>query len=83
MFFSKDQVDGLNYQMVDRWPDIDTRFGFQRCDVTSSGIAVTFVPGTDQCDEFDSFGPMGHPPIGERDYSVAREHPPLAPDPHR
>ena len=71
---------GNTAQMTDRWPDIDTRFGFQRCDVTPSGIDVAFVPGDDQCDEFGTFGPMGHPPIDERDYSVAREQPPLSPD---
>ncbi len=71
---------GNTAQMVDRWPEVDTRFGFQRCDVTDDGIAVTFVPGADQCDEFDSFGPMGHPPVAERDYSVARQQPPLSPD---
>ena len=62
------------------WPDADTRFGFQRCEVTEAGIEVTFEPGNDQSEEFDSYGPWGHPTIEERDYSVAREQPPLIPD---
>ena len=68
---------GNTSQLAERWPDADTRFGFQCCEVTSSGIEVTFVPGNDQCDEFDSFGPMGHPSAEKRDYSIAREKPPI------
>ena len=68
---------GNTAQLADRWPDGETRFGFQRCRVGEEGIEVTFVPGTDQCEEFDSYGPMGHPPVAGRDYSVARESPPL------
>lgn len=74
------QPAGNTAQLAERWPDADTRFGFQRCDVTDDGIDVTFIPGNDQCDEFDSFGPMGHPSVDERDYSVAREKPPLRTD---
>ncbi len=73
------QAAGNTAQLAERWPDADTRFGFQRCEVTDAGIEVTFIPGSDQCDEFDSFGPMGHPPIDQRDYSAAREQPPLDP----
>jgi 3',5'-cyclic AMP phosphodiesterase CpdA len=74
------QAAGNTSQLAERWPDADTRFGFHRCDVRETGIEVTFVPGDDQCGEFDSFGPMGHPAIKERDYSIAREQPPLTPD---
>ena len=70
---------GNTAQMEDRWPDSDTRFGFHRCDVTSTGIEVTFVPGTDQCEEFGTWGPWGHPEPHERDYSLAVEQPSLAP----
>ncbi len=73
------QAAGNTGQLSERWPDADTRFGFQRCDVSDDGIDVTFVPGDDQCDEFDSFGPMGHPAVEQRDYSAAREKPPLVP----
>jgi hypothetical protein len=45
--------------------------------VTETGIEVIFVPGDDQCDEFGSFGPMGHPSEALRDYSLAREQPAL------
>ncbi len=72
------QPAGNTAQLSERWPDADTRFGFQRCDVSKSEIQVTFVPGEDQCDEFDSYGPMGHPPVCDRDYSAAREQPAIA-----
>ena len=71
---------GNTAQLQERWPDAVTRFGFHRCEVTSSGIHIEFVPGSDQCAEFGTYGPMGHPPVGDRDYGVAREHPPLTPD---
>ena len=45
-------------------------------------IEVEFVSGADQCDEFDSYGPWGHPSVAERDYSLAREQPPIEPDMH-
>ena len=72
---------GNTCQLRERWPDAETRFGFQRCCVTDRAIEVHFVPGEEQCGEFDSFGPMGHPTVAQRDYSVAREQPPLVPDP--
>jgi len=59
--------------------DAETKFGFHRCDVTDSGIEVTPIFGDDQCEEFDSYGPMGHPSVDQRDYSAARESPPLVP----
>lgn len=73
---------GNTAQMTDRWPEVEMRVGFQQCTVTDEGIEVTFVPGADQCDEFGSFGPMGHPPVDQRDYSVATEHPPLTAERH-
>lgn len=74
------QAAGNTAQLADRWRDADTRFGFQRCDVTSSEIRVTFTPGNDQCDEFGTYGPLGHPPVSQRDYSVAAQQPPIQPD---
>ena len=71
---------GNTAQLAERWADAETRFGFQRCEVTARGIEVTFVPGDDQSAEFGTYGPWGHPTIGERDYSVAREQPALVPD---
>ncbi|KAA0140161.1 MAG: hypothetical protein CME32_23120 [Gimesia sp.] len=76
------QAAGNTGQLAERWPEADTRFGFHRCDVSEAGIDVTFIPGLDQCDEFGTFGPLGHPPVEERDYSVAEEKPPLIPDAH-
>ena len=74
------QAAGNTAQLAERWDDSDTRFGFQYCTVSSDGITVKFVPGLDQCDEFGTFGPLGHPPVEERDYSVATAQPPLTPD---
>jgi hypothetical protein len=71
---------GNSPQLEARWPDAETRYGFHRGDVSDSGIEVTFVPGEDQCAEFDAYGPGGHPPPEMRDYTLAREQPPLAPD---
>ena len=68
-------------RLWERWPDAERRHGFHSCLVSDSGIDVTFVPGDDQCEEFGSFGPIGHPPIAERDYSAATEKPPLVPEP--
>ena len=68
---------GNSAQLAERWPDANTRYGFHRCHVNEAGIDVTFVPGDDQRDEFDSFGPMGHPSEELRDYSLARKQPAL------
>ncbi|MDP6444906.1 MAG: metallophosphoesterase [Pirellulaceae bacterium] len=75
---------GNTAQLNERWADAETRFGFHRCDVTDGDeIEVNFVLGADQCEEFGTFGPWGHPSLEERDYSVAQEQPPLVPDSHR
>ncbi|HRX81918.1 MAG TPA: hypothetical protein P5307_22775, partial [Pirellulaceae bacterium] len=74
------QAAGNTGQLAERWPGADTRFGFHRCHVTALGIDVQFVPGDDQCEEFGTFGPLGHPPVDQRDYSVAQEQPLLKPD---
>jgi len=71
---------GNTAQLSERWPDAETRFGFHRCDVTDDGIEVTFVPGDDQCEEFGTFGPWGHPAITDRDYAAAQQQPALKPD---
>lgn len=71
------QPGGNTAQLAERWPDADTRFGFQKCVVTDAGIDVEFIPGDDQCEEFGAFGPMGHPAIDQRDYSLAQQGPSL------
>ncbi len=76
----KTPAAGNTAQLCDRWDEIETRVGFQLCRVTQDGIDVSFVSGDDQCEELDSYGPAGHPKITDRDYSLAREKPPLAPD---
>lgn len=76
------QAAGNTAQLAERWPEADSRFGFHQGRVTADGIDVCFVPGADQCAEFGTYGPLGHPPVDQRDYSVAREQPPLVPDVH-
>ena len=49
--------------------------------VIPGNMDVEFVPGDDQRGEEGKWGPGGHPLPVARDYSVAREKPPLAPDP--
>lgn len=73
------QAAGNTAQLAERWPDADRRFGYHRCEVSDAGIEVTFIPGADQCEEFGTYGPWGHPTVAERDYSQAREQPPLDP----
>ena len=73
---------GNTAQLESRWADAEVRQGFHRCDVSEGGIEVTFVPGADQCEEFGTHGPWGHPPLAERDYSAAPEKPALEPDSH-
>ncbi len=71
---------GNTPQLAERWPDAETRVRLSSLRRRiPNGIEVTFIPGDDQCEEFDSYGPWGHPRIDERDYSVARERPPLEP----
>jgi len=70
---------GNTSQMADRWPEVETRFGFHRCEVTENEINVQFIPGDDQCEEFGTYGPLGHPAPEARDYSIAQEQPPLSP----
>lgn len=72
------QPAGNTGQLAERWPEADTRFGFHRCDVTENGIEIDFILGDEQCEEFGSYGPMGHPSPELRDYSLAREKPSLA-----
>ena len=76
------QAAGNTSQLSERWKDSDTRFGFHRCEVTRDGIHVQFELGADQCDEFGTYGPLGHPPVAERNYELATQHPPIIPDPH-
>jgi 3',5'-cyclic AMP phosphodiesterase CpdA len=77
----KTSAGGNTAQLTDRWDEIETRQGFHRCDVTDSGIDVTFIPGDVQIEDHDVYGPGGHPSLTQRDYSIAPEQPPLAPDP--
>jgi len=59
-------------QWDEKWADGDPTIGFYRCDVSKAGIEVTFVPVKPVSTE-TGYGPFGHPPRDERDYSVAWE----------
>ena len=74
------QAAGNTAQLTDRWKEIDTRFGYHRCTVVDDRIDVEFILGDDQCEEFGTYGPLGHPKVEDRDYSVAQQHPPIEPD---
>ncbi len=70
-FYQTSAVGGQP-QWADKWPNGDTRIGFNRCEVTDSGIEVTFIP-VDPISNEQDYGPYGHPPVEDRDYSVAWE----------
>ena len=74
------QAAGNTAQLTDRWDTIDTRFGYHRCTVAETGIDIQFIPGDDQCDEFGTYGPLGHPKVEDRDYRAAQQYPPIQPD---
>ncbi|MEE2675486.1 MAG: metallophosphoesterase [Planctomycetota bacterium] len=74
------QAAGNTAQLTDRWDTIDTRFGYHRCTVTEASIDIKFIPGDDQCEEFGTYGPLGHPKVEDRDYTAAQQHPPIQPD---
>ncbi|MEC9095203.1 MAG: metallophosphoesterase [Planctomycetota bacterium] len=74
------QAAGNTAQLTDRWEQIDTRFGYHRCTVNETCIDVEFILGNDQCQEFGTYGPLGHPSVKDRDYGAAQEHPPIQPD---
>lgn len=77
----KTPAAGNTAQMTKRWPEVETRQGFQLCEVGADEITVRFIPADDQSPETGGWGPGGHPRLSDRDYSLAQEHPPLAPDP--
>ena len=76
----KCSAGGNTAQMSERFGEVESRVGFHKCMVTDGGIDVAFVPGKNQTKEYGTYGPGGHPPISERDYSIAREEPHLSPD---
>jgi len=59
-------------QWGDRWPDGDPSLGFLRYDVTEQEIGCTFVPLA-RLSDAEGYGPGGHPPPEQRDYSLAWE----------
>ena len=72
---------GNSAQLVKRWDEVETRQGWQLCTVRGGEVSVEFVPSADQSADDDLWGPGGHPSLLDRDYSIATEQPPLAPDP--
>ena len=75
-------VDGIRFyktpagggwgQWQNRWHDGDVTLGFQRLDVSDTGIDVRFVP-LDAVSAARGYGPGGHPLPEHRDYSIAQE----------
>lgn len=70
---------GNTSQLEERWKNAETRVGYYQCEVGHDDLHVRFVPGKDQCEEFGTYGTWGHPTPEQRDYSMAREKPPLVP----
>ncbi len=60
-----------------RWANGDTSLGWVDFEVTDRGIAPSFVPLTQVAPDTDFYGPDGSPPVASRDYSQARQQPPL------
>jgi len=77
----KASAAGNTAQLEDRWDKVETRQGFHLCRVTEEALAVTYVPGSDLCEEFGTYGQWGHPKLADRDYTIAREKPALSVDP--
>ena len=76
------EVDGVRFikcpgiampQWNTKWEDGDPRLGFMRFEVTDEGIQETFVPLTYESEAEGAYGPGGHPPPEDRDYSLAWE----------
>jgi 3',5'-cyclic AMP phosphodiesterase CpdA len=59
-------------QWSDRWPDGDATLGFLKYDVTDEGIESEFIP-LKRVSTAKGYGPGGHPPPEQRDYSLAWE----------
>ena len=57
-------------QFGNRWPDADPTLGFSIYHVTDEGIRPEFVP-LEETSEAEGYGPGGHPPAEDRDYSIA------------
>ncbi|HET6452819.1 MAG TPA: metallophosphoesterase [Armatimonadota bacterium] len=74
-------VDGIRFdyapatafhQWADRWPDGDPTLGFLKYDVSEQGIECSFIP-LEKVSTAKGYGPGGHPPPAQRDYSIAWE----------
>ncbi len=59
-------------QWGDHWPDGDASLGFMKYRVDDTGVTSQFIPLAEKSDA-KGYGPGGHPPPEERDYSIAWE----------
>jgi len=76
------QVEGIRYfqgaavggraQWDEKWEDGDPTIGFYACTVSEAGLKVDFIP-VDPVSNARGYGPYGHPPVEDRDYSAAWE----------
>lgn len=63
-------------QWGDRWPEGDPRLGFLHFTVREAGIETAFIP-LRHVSSREGYGPGGNPGLAGRDYSIAREQPPI------
>jgi hypothetical protein len=63
-------------QWGERWPDGDPRLGFLHFNVSDTGIESRFIPLRTVSTK-TGYGPGGNPGLEGRDYSLAREQPPI------
>lgn len=60
-------------QWVERFPEGDGTLGFYACHVDGATLTPVFVPLSRVSTDARGYGPGGHPPPHERDYSLAWE----------
>ncbi len=76
--------DGINYDLApgtcfgqweNKWPDGDDSLGFYLYTVNGTEMNKKFIPLEKLSTRTDAYGPGGHPPPEQWDYSKAREKP--------
>jgi predicted phosphodiesterase len=80
--------DDINYDLApgtcfgqwhEKWPDGNDSLGFFNYKVNGNGITKEFIPLKKLSLRTDVYGPGGHPPEEEWNYSAARIQPPFKP----
>ena len=74
------EFDGISYNLApgtcfgqweDKWQDGDNSLGFYLYTVNGTEMSKEFIPLAKVSTRTDAYGPSGHPPPEERDYSKA------------